>query len=385
MYGNLQAYTECRDHQYGSIPIHYFGDFCQLEAVNNDCIYNHPNGVFWEQALTCMVELKGAHRYKDPIMNRVMPDMRANGLAETDRNILNSRVVGTRDRYGNILRMPNIAMTRFATYSNKARTGINQSVFRSYLKNHHAGLDKNNVPTSAIVIRSNPVWARSKVPLSFDQRKVVFEECSESDTSNGRNKRMDPLLCLFQGSHVMGTENVDVKNGMANGTTSTFRTVRLKPGKAATPIQMHGCWVYAVDIGDVDHIELAWQDCHFKGTFKMFPKTGVFQVKYPIVELGRPMRVKANIKFDYFPIVINHATTGHKLQGKSMDALVITEWAAGKRNWAYVVLSRVRKLEGLFLMTPIPKEIDFRPLPANVDGTATGHHLGGCYRCGGFE
>ena len=240
-------------------------------------------------------------------------------------------------------------------------------MFRSYLKNHHAGLDKHNVPTSAIIKQSNPAWAHSKVPLSFDQRKVVFEECSESDTTNAQKKRMDPLLCLFKVSNVMGTDNVDVKNGMANGTTSTFHTVRLKPGKAATPIQMHGCWVYAVDIGDVDHIELAWQDCHFKGTYKMFPEMNVFQVKYPIVELGKPMKVNTDIRFDYFPNIINHVTTGHKLQGKSMDALVITEWTVGKKNWAYVILSRVRTLGGLFLMTPIPKAIDFIPFRANVE------------------
>jgi hypothetical protein len=57
---------------------------------------------------------------------------------------------------------------------------------------------------------------------------------------------------------------------------------------------------------------------------------------------------------------INHTTTGHKLQGKSVDSLVIVEWSQVK-NWAYVVLSRVRSLEGLFLLKPIPEDIDFDP------------------------
>ena len=57
---------------------------------------------------------------------------------------------------------------------------------------------------------------------------------------------------------------------------------------------------------------------------------------------------------------MNHATTGHKLQGKTVKSLVIAEWSRVK-NWAYVVISRVKTLDGLFLMKPIPDDIDFSP------------------------
>jgi hypothetical protein len=39
-------------------------------------------------------------------------------------------------------------------------------------------------------------------------------------------------------------------------------------------------------------------------------------------------------------------------------ALVITEWSKVK-NWACVVLPRVKTLSGLFLMSPIPEDIYF--------------------------
>ena len=57
---------------------------------------------------------------------------------------------------------------------------------------------------------------------------------------------------------------------------------------------------------------------------------------------------------------MNHATTGHKLQGKTVKSLVIAEWSK-VQNWACVVLSRVKILNGLFLMNPIPEDIDFEP------------------------
>jgi hypothetical protein len=57
---------------------------------------------------------------------------------------------------------------------------------------------------------------------------------------------------------------------------------------------------------------------------------------------------------------VNHATTGHKLQGKTVKSLVIAVWSKVK-NWAYVVISRVKTLSGLFLVNPIPEDIDFSP------------------------
>ena len=42
-----------------------------------------------------------------------------------------------------------------------------------------------------------------------------------------------------------------------------------------------------------------------------------------------------------FPVNLNDATTGHKLQGMSKDVIIITSWPKGGlfRNWEYMVLS----------------------------------------------
>ena len=356
--GNLQRFTECTEHQFGSVALVFLGDFCQLETIGGNCIYKHENGIFWEQALTCMVELMGTHRYKDcPILKRLMPAWRANGLSEQDRKLLNSRVISAR----NGVQMPDMASARYATYHNKNRVEINATIFREYLKQHHSNCEEGNIPRNAVVIKANPVWARSELPLCFGHRKVLFEECSEAHTRNSYNKRCDPLLCLWFGCYLMGTANDDVRNGVANGTTSTFEKVRLKPGARLVPTRLYGYWVYSVDIMEVEYLLLRWQDCRFQGTYKVFPSRGKFSVSFPIVEFGHRTRVSAGIRFDYFPVVLNHATTGHKLQGKSLDQLVIAQWTKVK-NWAYVVCSRVRKFEGLFFTKPLPK-FDFRPSP----------------------
>ena len=82
-------------------------------------------------------------------------------------------------------------------------------------------------------------------------------------------------------------------------------------------------------------------------------------MKFPIWdEYGKIKRMKQSLSITHFPLLLNYATTGHKLQGKSLDHLVIAEWSKTE-NWAYVVLTRVKTLEGLFLTEPIPLDINF--------------------------
>ena len=159
----------------------------------------------------------------------------------------------------------------------------------------------------------------------------------------------------------MGTENDDVKNGIANGTTSTFEQIVFKGEAKPTAILMHGRWVYGIDIQDIDHLVLRWKDSTFKGTFKVHPKNRMFRVNFPIYEPGFDnLRVNTRIMMTFLPVILNHATTGHKLQGKTVKELIIAQWSLAK-NWAYVVLSRVKTLEGLYLLKEIPKDVDFSP------------------------
>ena len=49
------------------------------------------------------------------------------------------------------------------------------------------------------------------------------------------------------------------------------------------------------------------------------------------------------LRFCQLPVILNNATTGHKLQGSSVDNLFVHQWKY-VQNWAYVVLSRVRTM-----------------------------------------
>ena len=354
---HLQEITECRERQFGKHPIVFLGDFCQLECIRGEPIYLHENSIFWEQALTCMVELQGTHRYnKCQEMKNIMPKMCEHGLTDVQRSVLNSRVID-----GVNVKAPELLESRFATYHNKDRAEINARVFEEYLNRYHTDSSEDNIPKTAIVIRCDAKWTNANKKLTFAQRKTLFTRCSEAHCTDSLNRRAAPLLCLFSDCRLMGVENTDVNNGIANGTTSEFKRIEFKDGCAPKPMQLHGKWVYGIDIDEVDHLVCRWQDSRFEGEFKVEAKERTKLVRYPIEEYGLgKTRVATKMTMKVFPLILNHATTGHKLQGKSLDELVISEWSNVK-NWAYVVLSRVRTLKGLFLTTPIPHEIDFSP------------------------
>jgi len=65
-----------------------------------------------------------------------------------------------------------------------------------------------------------------------------------------------------------------------------------------------------------------------------------------------------------FPVNLSLAITGHKLQGMTLDILILSEINL-TTNWLYVLLSRVKSLEGLFLMRPLSRNM-FKPISSNL-------------------
>lgn len=354
---NLQMFTQCRDYKYGKRPIVFLGDFRQLSPVGGTNILSLPNSLYWTEAINCLVELKGTHRFKKcKEMSEIMSAMHQVGLSSKHREMLNSRVIN-----GTTVRIPSTDKSRIATFRNSLRSHHNRDIFREYLLQKHSDCDEYNIPKTALIIKSKMFWGKSNQPLNPTFRKVVFEYCTDADIENSRKKKCDPFLTLIKGCPLMGTENTNVSSGVANGTCATFEQAIFKTGKKAKPIKLYGKWVYSIDIDDVSHLILRWTDSQYRGTFKVFPKKGSFAVRFPIWDdHGRIKRLNQTLNITHFPVLLNYATTGHKLQGKSLDHLIISEWNATE-NWAYVVLSRVRTLDGLFLFEPIPLDINFEP------------------------
>ena len=181
---HMQSFTECTEHKFGKHAIVFLGDFCQLECIGGDCIYLHENSMYWEQALTHLVELKGTHRFSNcALYSGIMPRLREGEFTEHVRNVLNSRVIN-----GENVCYPDIQKTKFATFHNKNRAELNAVVFKDYLNRYHKDATRTNIPKTAIVIRAKAKWFARQRKLSLSQRATLFTYCSEADCKDSQNK-----------------------------------------------------------------------------------------------------------------------------------------------------------------------------------------------------
>ena len=95
------------------------------------------------------------------------------------------------------------------------------------------------------------------------------------------------------------------------------------------------------------------------------PKDFHFKAKFPS-RLASRKQETVQMKATQIPFIVNDATTGFKLQGASVPNVVVTELSPKTKNWIYVLLSRVRTMDGLFLQEKIPSDLEHYKLDSRL-------------------
>ena len=162
----------------------------------------------------------------------------------------------------------------------------------------------------------------------------------------------------------MLTENEDVENGIANGTTATVKQIILTKGgeDKIQVITVDGYKVKSIDDKFVERIAVVIKVANKKDveiSLKPIKTQAHIEMPFECV-LGTIQMSNAKISATQLTFLMNHATTVHKLQGRSVDELYIANWSY-RQNWVYVALSRVRTLAGLYLRTPLDENSNLRP------------------------
>jgi hypothetical protein len=208
-----------------------------------------------------------------------------------------------------------------------------------------------------------------KMDLQFQDLQYIFENCGDYQvtTSGGRTGKghfVDPLLKLYHHIPLMFVSNDDVPNGHANGTRVILQSVVLKPTSQLDTVSLDGHQCHSIDADSVAYL-ICSLDGNPSKVFHIPPKSTTCHVKAPLPNrFGATSDATINFKIvmTQLPVLVNNATTGHKLQGQTKKNLVISVWSK-KRNWNYVALSRVTTREGLFLVSPLPQDVDFSIAP----------------------
>ena len=354
----LKSRVDCA---YGGLSIIFSGDFCQLEPVGcaQQPMYKDPCPQF-NDWINCFIELQGMHRFKeDPEWGLLLRRFRDGLATEDDINTINARVVTTADDLPHNL--------RYATYFNRDRDAINAGIFEQRC----IDMQSRGIPLhDSMLILCDDIKVRngSRVYTNFRNPRKIWEECGEDDIKVSKGShRMDPVLRLYSGCRVMLPHNEDVRNGIANGTQATVIRVNIYQGVVPFDVMINEtCSVQAVFASQVESVILEHVNTRITPRiFRVSPKQHTFKAnisKPKLFQTKGSQTEQLQMKAMQIPILVNNATTGHKLQGCGVQAIFVHGWSI-VRNWAYVVLSRVRTLSGLYLREQLDSNLSNYAIP----------------------
>ena len=410
-----QRLKEMRDRAkpFGGISIVFAGDFRQLEpsgSSENNLLFSRQSSNLWNDSINVIIILNNEHRYKDdPRYGQIMKKMWQCDLSKRHRKLFNTRIVGR-----NGLKLPSTfeGDACYACPSNRERNAISAGNFRRHVLNTHPPFVSQVLPPKhTIVVEADIRSTKNKqrnVTIDNVLRHRIITTCGDDNVKYG-NKHVDPALCLYIGAYLICTvDNKFLREKVPRGNGTLCRLVSMKIKDDATSHtykNYYGKKVWTVCAKDVDWIEcehviktdtmvrlerevgdlvqkiplatrktkqrLRKKITHTNTQLINLCKTRRFKLEpqnYRVVVTMKPhhyasTKLQLTCQMTQFPVNLNDATTGHKLQGMSKDVIIITSWPKGGlfRNWEYTVLSRVRTLDGLYMFNEIDMNKSFEP------------------------
>jgi hypothetical protein len=329
---------------FGGLHIILCGDFFQLNPVMAIPIYNRRDNALWN-LITQVIFLKGQnHRFEnDPQWGELLDRMRL--------GFLDSRVVS------NTLQLPekstlNGESISYACPTNALRNRITENNFANMLKELHPSAgDSRSAPMHTVLIKGIFRKRKSGTLKSEQFHRLVYNSCGDDNiTTSGNNGRVDPCLKLTVGCNIMVSEYKDIKQQVVKGVTGKFVGLALKPGHSLREEIWSGYKVNVIDADEVEHViceRIRKDDKDSVRHFTLPTKKFSVHVKIPMNANSQHITLD-DLEIVQFPMNLDEATTGHKLQGMTKSVLDIADYNYGE-NWIYVAMSRVRTSKGLFL------------------------------------
>ena len=405
---------------FGGYSIIFAGDFRQLEpsgAKPGQLLFSKECSHVWFDLLNAIVILESDHRFKeDPEYGKLLQRMWAGDLSKNDRKWLNERVVGSEQVP--ILPPEFTGLDAvFACPKNTERNSISAGNFKRHILETHPSVHSlQSPPNHTLIVEANikSSVGRKNSPkqhIGGALRHRILTTCGDAKVLTGSKRHVDPALCLYVGAHVLciiDNGNLASKVPRGNGTLCRVVGIKLKDNaqscrwknyynkKVNTAIASDVEWIELEhypkskeiitmedEIEDVKQkteqeripkriqslnrklfkLEEELRKQQMKHRFRLKPQNFYVTVRAKPHCMAVEQEFRCNMT--QLPINSNDATTGHKLQGMSKDVVIITSWPTGGlfKNWEYVVLSRVRTRNGLYLFEEIDMTKSFKPSP----------------------
>ena len=309
-------------------------------------------------AINKAIFLNISWRFKDDeAFGEVMRRFRNGTITKDDIALINSRYIDNPD-----VKLPPQDEMQYACAKNSKSNAISSNIFLDHLKRTHPKLDDNTslCPAHTVIIKAAMTYGSKKGnKVCMSTQNKIYDQCGDSDVINENDgSKVDPALKFYHGVPLMVVSNKRIKEKLANGTRCFGMYVVLKKHCSFKTECWEGYRVNTVMANEVAYIICKREkknESDKDSYFKMKPcsmKTTVSFRDLQKIDL-------CGITMQQFPFNSNIATTCHKLQGKTLKRLIINSFDYSKKNWVYVVLSRITSLQGLVLLEKLDDTRDF--------------------------
>ena len=343
---------------FGGVDIIFFGDFIQFPPILDPPLYSgwknesvrstkvqseikKQLGInLWKQ-VNQVVLLDEQMRVKDKAYLDLLNRLREGKCTDSDVEMLNKRVIG------NSVDITSISGNPIITPGNELVMEVNK-LFAS----HHSQNKMVFVTTAKDSVK------KEKLPTDL-ANKI-------KDYPSTWTKGLPRELPMYVGMPVFLTTNIATELGLTNGTTGIIKSIHLQNGEMIS----EDTGFHHVEFTDTDFIVVELDDITVKplrglnpNHIPIFAKKLNFQVSAQGKRREKKKAKQVSVNRCHFPIVPRFSCTAHKSQGMTLDKAIIdlvpqpTMKSPIDINFAYVPLSRVRRLEDLTILRPFDAKI----------------------------
>ncbi|KAH9085000.1 hypothetical protein LEN26_020735 [Aphanomyces euteiches] len=390
----LRARTKL-DIPFGGINIVLAGDFFQMPPVGGKPMYtplSAPNAdmkldlyedsgfSLWRSFRTVVDLVENVRFAKGPEWGRLVGLARKGEWTQDLVDILNSRILPQGLILNDMKPNPCSASdgsgtkrcTTYTTPDNRTR----QAIINAYT----AALSKK-LPVNLYPIR---IVANFNGLLNGLSSMDVSRIMSLPDTKLGN---MAPFIDLIPGMPVVFTQNVNPQQGIANGTFGTLHSVQFDEATKFKLVQDSGSKLKVLVPSKPP--EVVFVRVKRPKNFSQLPRDGLDgslpSDVYPVFVFKPAAATEVTLtpgpggtkrttrlRLNQFPFVNAIASTVYKVQGETMESLVVADWKAkGSRynkavntcQQGYIAISRLTKRDGFSALQPLTDECIryFRP------------------------
>lgn len=312
---------------FGGIQVVFVGDFYQLPPVGNNeepetgkFCFQSPlwNHVFKNEN---QIELTHIFRQSDPLYKSILLEVREGNISDKSIEILKTRLINNSNS-SEIQQCSKIFPKRHEVDS------INDSYFHKLESTSINYFTKSNTNNTTYIDTGKEI---SNYDLSLAKKMSDAQKNYEIDNLL-KSVPVNHSLSLKEGSRIMCCVNLDINNGICNGS---------------------------------------------QGVIERFETNGSSDKKYPFVKFDNGVRMLINeyvwqsessptISIQQIPLILAWAITTHKIQGATLDSAQIDIGSnIFEYGQTYVALSRIKSLDGLHLTSFEPNKIKANPIVIN--------------------